>query len=232
MTATLVEYGTRVWKGDERTVAEARQRYSEDSHKNLLSYAGALYSFRRDPKNAQALLRLTARLLRHQEELVASMADDFYGSWFIDRADMLTTYYEWISRQDVLAEIIQQMVHQEALRLCVDALPAASVYKESGARAHSYFLLLLTHASLQFDTYGIGWNLDTVRQQAPIFVKDPNQRARIFIKLGMLLRKAHVLNRRSDWFAGLYWGIRGCLVRGVPRNVRLKGLAALLGVRS
>jgi hypothetical protein len=216
-------FGARVWGGDSTTVAEARRLYTQDPDEWLIRYAVALYSFRAKPRFAEELLWLRPPLLkRAQQVLEAAMRGDLALS-LANKVDVLSTHLAWMSRQDGLGGSKRREVRAVALRLCEEA---TSLIVNVPPGHHTLALIRLTHAELLFEddeeTAGRSYLNGVARKARGI--TDANQRARVMRKLGALLR------RHGRFWRGILWGARACLVRGVPMAVRLKSVAALLGV--
>lgn len=216
-----------IWQGDPERVIEARRRYEEDPEKELIPYASALYSFRHLSSCVETLIELQPEISLRGLKLASTDFDRVDRPEFANRADTLSTICVWLSDQLVIPVETKEGLRVLALRLCDTGLHAVYPWSRTAWYSHTYYLLNLTWASLNLSDEYSGVRLDRVAIEAPMHVKDANQKARIFIKLGALFRKR---NCGNDWRRGLYWGIRGCLVWGVPLNVRAKGLAALLGV--
>jgi len=230
-------YRRRMWRGDPLTVAEARRAYRLDPAKGLIPYARALYSFRHKPKCAKGLVELRSELAPYAERYLAHVSamrgaqrlrmPDGERHALADTADVLSTHLEWISRQPTVPRAgplsgtrllaLAEGACEEGIRLCL--------VDSELARGHTYCLLRLTEAMIR------------MRQKRPLVdealasamwgadgLSDPNQKARVCRKVGLILRK------RGRSGESLWWGIKACLIPGSTRAVRLKSLAALCGI--
>lgn len=214
MTTT---YGERVWAGDPSTVVEARARYDEDQATGLIPLAGALYSFRFKKELAEELLSLLPQLLVYARSLLAVRKESEEQA---DLADVLSTWFEWMSRCGELTRGERVVVLGVAQSVCARGLSIP------GSRLHTWCLLRLTYARLLYSEKNIPFTRRYLVGTSSFAraIEDANQRARVYRKLGLLFRLAGMP------FSGIYWGVRACLVFGVPMQVRAKSAAALLGI--
>lgn len=221
------EWSRRVWGGDPTTVAEARKEYERNpkNAKQLIRYAVALYSFRQHERFAKELLMLRPWLL-HRAHLgleTAILAKSDAALTVADEYDVLSTHLAWMSRQDGLEDSKRREIRAVALRLCEEV---TSLIVNVPPGHHTLPLIRLTHAELLFEdgeeTAGRS-HLNGVARRARD-ITDANQRARVMRKLGALLR------RNDRFWRGVLWGVRACLVRGIPMAVRMKSVAALIGI--
>lgn len=220
------EYARRIWAGDRATVAEARERYRLDRERYLIPFAVVLYSFRTDEQCARELLELRGALLLRARRMLQIGADRLVSPReYANRADVLSTYLEWMGRRGELSREQQA----EVLDLAYDVAFRGQVWAyEPEVEDHTRGLLLLTIARIGLtrrDWRMAEESLARVARMATS-VTDANQRVRIYRKLGLLN------TRYGRLFRGLYWGIRACVVPGVPMAVRLKSVAAIIGVDS
>jgi hypothetical protein len=214
------EYGNRVWAGDPATVAEARIKYDAHPIGQLLPFAVALYSFRTNKKFADELLWLRSELVTNATNFMRTPAAQEYQ----DRADVLSTYFEWMSRQSALSANQRSELHELADQVCEYGIRCASGGRNRGE--HTWYLLHLTAARLLINEKNYKEARDMLNRltlDAPT-IKDANQRARVYRKLGFLYRMC------MNPLSGFYWSIKACFVSGVPMAVRVKSAAALLGV--
>lgn len=217
-------YSKRIWAGDPETVAEARAKYASDPEQ-LVPFAVALYSFRRNKIFAKELLSLRPRLIAYAKDYTKVPFNSDSSKVRADKLDVLSTYFEWMIRRPELSGQERTVLYLLALSLCVDGVRLAS---ESPLTDHTWSLLRLTQARLYIYRRKFGLARDCLDDVAESVeeISDLNQKTRVCRKLGLLYRKSHLF-----WF-GIYWGIRACTIPGVPRAVRIKSIAALLGVDS
>lgn len=215
--------GDQIWYGQPRVVEDTRELYRQDQKNNLLQHAVALYSFRNYVLYGKELRDLYPMLFNAGVAYI----NDVGGKEFVpgvsgklaDKGDVLSTHLEWLSRREDIAVIERRNLARLAEQVVKAALPHVH-------QVHTGSLLRLTLAQIhinrkEFDrAHSV---LISVAEGAPL-VKDKKQRVRVYAKLGVLLGHARHLR------ASLYWGIRACLVTGVPMAVRLKALAALLNI--
>lgn len=221
--ADIINFNRRVWRGDASAVPEAREAYAQRPDQAFIKLLVTLYSFRADPRFAEELLLHRSKLLERAKK---EIDQNFTGASVLERAnlaDMLSTYLEWMSRQPQLSPDERQESHLAASEVY---LASIALTDELEWKHHTWSLLKLTGARLDLNENNRSsatWNLRRVAQRAPE-IEDNNQRARVYAKLGFLLRK-------SGWYRlGFYWGVRACVVPRIPFNVRKKALSALLGI--
>jgi hypothetical protein len=213
-------YTNRVWKGDSTTVNEARDAYQKDAKSGLIPYAVALYSFRANFRFASELLGLRFELLERAATVTVPDALSADQLQFADQADVLSTYFEWMSRRPELRE------EAAGLRMQARALIIRALSMTHDPTHHTFYLLALTAVRILL-TEGrflnarqeLIWMASHAHQ-----IKDANQRARVYRKMGMLSRACGLGS--SGWI----WGMRACFVPGAPLNVRAKSVAALFGI--
>ena len=226
-------FGDRVWAGDNTTVAEALERFvhAQDERKEILPCASVLYSFRQKPNAAIGLLALRRLLLEYQDFLVSQDSDSYLGSSYLDRADMLSTYFTWMGARKELTWSQQKRILHHALVISDTArVEAQSLIGTE--KAHTYYLLMLTCASLQINRGSATELLRIIDLHVSNEPRlDPRQRVRIYAKLGLLMREDAVPTNVGYWLRGARWGIRAVFVPNVPANVRMKALAALVGIQ-
>jgi len=219
------EYGKRVWAGDPKTVAEARTKYQADPEGQLIPFAVALYSFRMNEKFAKELLELRQPLMvRAQEFGQIPQKKLLPHQEHMNLLDVLSTYLEWMSRRKVLSPSERKRLLDTAYRTATYGATLAT--HQFKASEHVWELLTLTAARTligQQNYRGAVRLLNDVVEFAPS-IADANQRTRVYRKLGLLYRM------RFRFVRGFYWGIRACVVPGVPLAVRAKSVAALLGI--
>lgn len=216
-------YEKRVWAGDSSTVMEALEDYERDPKKGLLPFAVALYSARRNPALAKKLVTLRPGLLAAATEYLSTMPSRFSSSSFGNEGDVLSTYLEWLSRRPEFSQNKEAKTetYQMACRVFSYAADYAKWYPQDTESNHPRCLLELTMARLHL-TGGDRKNaLERLKRvEEKMHVPDPNQRVRVYRKLGMLYRMA------GKWLPGVRYGLKALFVPGVPRDVRLKSLAA------
>ena len=214
----------RVWQGDPSAVAVAREQYKDNPQTGLIPYAIALYSFRRDTKYAVELMKLR-RDLRFRAAALTNPALTPRGTRIAETADVLSTHLEWISRQTALGDVDRRQAHEAAIDACMYGIEFA---RSASSTDHTLPLLHLTAARLCLNDLRTDHALEHLRYAQSIAargnISDPRQLVRVYTKLGLLYRKA------DERVGGVVWGMRAIAVRGVPFNVRLKALAALLGI--
>lgn len=223
-----------IWRGDQKKIVEAREKFlTGNTEIELLPYACALYSFRKIPQCREDLLQLRELLLQSAPKLCSPGADSYYGSHWLDRMDMLSTYFAWMSEYTSLPWTKRQKVREQAISISGSILPGflEEYYTSGDPHMHSYYLILLTYVSLQPNSpnarMALGHVVRGVRD-----VQDRRQRVRIYAKLGVQLRVQAKRYGWKYWVHGAGWGIRACLVPFVPLNVWMKAVASLLGVKA
>lgn len=205
----MTSLASRIWAGDRNAIDEARARYYADPHTQLIPFARALYSFR-TRAGAAAEFRGLRKKLRERADSI--LGGDSEEQDIADAADMLSTWFAWFGE------------HAFAIRIAEFGLRYTKRTSDQGGN-HSWCLLKLTIADVH-------WRQGDVRRMKKCLddvlfhqkVEDPNQRARVYRKLGMLCRK---VGRRTT---GFQCALRACVVRGIPLNVRLKSAGALFGI--
>lgn len=219
------DFGQRVWSGDESTVPEARRKYRDDPDHQLIHYAMVLYSFRANEEHREELLSLRLALMSFAKKFVEDPLE-----WSLSKehearlADVLSTYLEWMSRRQELSSSEQSNLRRLAWDVYRIGARHDDILEETGD--HTLDLLELTAARLFIDDgeYNFAYaRLEDISWHAHK-ITDPNQRARVYAKLGLLYGKCNRL------IEGLYWGIRACLVSGIPASARLKSVAALFDI--
>jgi hypothetical protein len=233
--ATAADYSARVWKGDQTTVKEARDAYLNDPKKGLIPYAVALYSFRQQKKFAEELIGIRYQLISYAESNMLNHYSTKHMDVCVElaqQADILSTHLEWISRQEHSPLLFQpeqrEYVWANASRLFYFGIKKA---EDAKMEDHTLPLLYLTGARL-FLTSGkfrsvpraIEFLEEAEDKMALGKIPDPNQRARVYRKLGFLFRQC------GETEAGLFWGVKALLIPGATMNTRAKSLAAFFGV--
>lgn len=218
------EYGKRVWSGDRTTVAEAKAKYESDPEGELIPLAVVLYSFRDKKHCANELLALRPQIIEYAINYAKKPHNDDAPKTQADKADVLATHLEWMSRRSELSIEEQQETAYEARRMCQHGIHVLHVAREKPG--HTLCLLWLTFARLCINEkqFSRAREYLTEVETSVVYIADANQQARVCRKLGFLYRKCH------SFFHGLDWGIGACLVPKTPWAVRLKSIAALLGV--
>lgn len=214
----------RIWAGDKSVTIEALERYRKDPEKGLIPYAVALYSFRMDETYARELLTLREALIAHVGHELQHPDTVFpHHERVADRADVLSTHLEWMARRVELANGERLSTHRAAAAICAHGLKVAAGLPTSH---HTWSLLKLTSARLYLSAGDFRRAIGEVVAAGKYAhrIRDPNQRVRVYAKLGLLWRKCH--RPRT----GVLWGVRALFVRGVPVAVRKKAFAALLGI--
>jgi hypothetical protein len=217
-------FGNRVWRGDPKTVAEARANFEKDPKEHLIRFAVALYSFRRKRRFAQELGGLLSTLMREAQEMLGAPCHEPDTIRFADKADVLSTHLEWISRYVSLPKHEREEIYALVSKLCSEGVSA--VFPHGTRGAHTRRLLTLTKVRVliaQRERY-LAWTFLRGELLDIHEVEDPRQRARVYAKAGLLCRK---LGRHA---VGLSLGLRACTVSRVPLNVRGKATVALAGI--
>ena len=222
MTNKKRSFKERVWAGDKRTVAEARNRYLADPEDALIGLASVLYSFRYKKRYARELQGLEIEIIRKaSEEIGPASVDSRFAKQEIAKLDMLATYLVWLSRRSPDPETcleVASLIGKRGLELTVHAARMGIDV------VHSHCLIELTMAQiaiLRGDIVEAGRRLDCPFRNV-IRITDSNQKARVYRKLGLLHRK---IGRRR---IGFECGFRA--FSGVPFAVKVKSFAALLGI--
>lgn len=207
-------------------VARAQEAWEADpSDRNLLELAVACYSFRSSRRYASMLLSLRGSLrdLAYREMGAAGRSEDVLKR--ANQADMLATYFEWMSRQESLPVRQREQLSELAGMVCEWCLSWFRAFSLGSRGYHTYALLKLTEARILLekgDCVGVLKGLKVVSRIAPS-IDDANQRARVYRKLGFLWRK------NGRWFRGFWWGVRAIFVSG-PLAVKIKSFVALVGI--
>jgi hypothetical protein len=233
MKSSKKTHGWRVWHGYASAIAEAEARYLKDPEGELVEYATTLYSFRNRKWCKEALIGLAPKLFAYAKKFLAGELG-FTGKAEKDKADVLSTWMEWMSRQDFSAQ-----EQRNFFKMALDMYDyGASLYdcssKEPWGDA-SWCLLELTGARLKLaqgprEKGALHGCLGEIRRNMK-GIKDANQRVRVYAKLGMLYRSSYTV---TYLIKGWYWGIRAPLVRpwlgkDAPTLwVRLKACVALV----
>ncbi|MBX9907052.1 hypothetical protein K2X96_04125 [Patescibacteria group bacterium] len=222
-------FNLRVWNGDQATVSEARRAYADDqTDANLLRFASTLYSFRVERNLALELVLHRIELLTYA---ITNMQDGEkappYDNEMAQNADLLSTIFEWMSWHKDTPEHEREDLHNAAVGVCLYGLLRANPMLADGSTSHTWCLLMLTHSQLLItneDTLHAANKLWEVSQTAA-YVRDPNQRSRVYRKLGTLYRQLS-----GRWIRGVHWHLYACFMRDIPLGVRVKNFAALLGI--
>lgn len=217
-------FGNRVWKGDRRTVAEARKDFERAPKEHLLKFAVALYSFRTKRKYADELLGLLSLLMQEAERLIQAPHYEPDAMRFADRADVLSTHLEWIARFASLTKDERSEIRTLVSKLCSKGVSATLPHDYGSGHTRRLLTLTKTRVLVEQGYRQLAWiflrgELDDIAR-----VADPRQRARVYAKAGLLCRK---LGRHR---VGFSLGLRACAVSRVPLRSRVKGLSALVGV--
>jgi hypothetical protein len=223
----LKNYGLRVWGGDTTTVAEARAQYFGDSQGHLMTYAVALFSFRYIPQFAREMELIHLSLVGRANALLELASVEENPLERANDVETLSSHLEYLSHRRRL-EIRRGLLLGKAVALCELGLKICSEHPLPESGLHTPLLLKLMRFKLYLLTRErsrsyVRRRLTEVIDRAPD-VPDPNQRARVYRKIGMVSRKA--------WapFQAHYWGVTACCVPGIPLAVRLKSFAALAGI--
>lgn len=219
------QYGKRICAGDPKTVAEARAKYQADPEGQLIPFAIALYSFRMNETFAKELLELRHLLMIRAQEF-GQIPQKYLLPYqeHLNLLDVLSTYIEWMSRRKELPASERDELLDIAYRTATYGATLAT--HQFKVEEHVWELLTLTAARTLISQrrYREAVRLlNSIVEFAPR-IADANQRTRVYRKLGLLYRVRFRLIR------GFYWGIRACVVPGVPLAVRAKSVAALLGI--
>lgn len=207
----------RIWRGDSSAVREALQQYGEDG--DVLKIASILYSFR--------------YLREYQDELRKLLSSLNHEAWVIlketpepqteverlalaDRIETLTSILIYLGQRPATDAGLLALVNARAL------IPKGlRLHKRSGHHTRAFLLLHCVSMDLNKECRD-----ETLREaiRTARRVVDPNQRARVYRKIGLYL---------GDRFPcrGLMWSIKACFVPGSTLAVRLKSLVALAGLR-
>jgi len=209
----------RIWAGDETAVEEARTRYQADPEGQFIPWVSTLYSYR-------GRLGYTAELLLLKEEILAwSEPERLYNHSIsryqaADRADVLSTVLEWMPG----APHIRDRYLDAASALISAAL---RWLKYDAAGNHTLLLLILTHASIHMRRG------DTLAAQDCLLraaidagsIATPNQRARVYRKLGALYLRLAQMTGRVRWMPiSVIYLVRALCVWSIPWDVRRKTL--------
>jgi hypothetical protein len=215
----------RVWAGDRRSVAKARARFvRDDPQEQLIPYATTLYSFRYDRRCANELISHYHELYARAERETMRPYGPDNAREVANRADTLSTHLEWMSRQASFPRERRQGAQMMAEMLCTYGAQCVARHHYQFQGHHTPYLLKLTAARIDLGKGNLGNAsriLEEVIRDDPTRISDPNQRVRVYRKLGLLLRKRGARDR---------WGIRALLVPEVPLANRLKSAAALLDI--
>ncbi|CAN5127498.1 hypothetical protein BH11PAT3_BH11PAT3_2460 [soil metagenome] len=219
---------SRIWSGDSTAVAEARANYKEDREKGLIPYASTLYSFRNNKKFALVLFGFQSELRRRAEREMSVEASGLTDEERAGLADVLTTIFEWMIRRFTHDEFESSGFREnwQQFPFLITQLSEWGMKHAIKTNAyHSFCLLKCTQARLYFERDEAEIAEAAVNDAAidSYCIKDPNQKVRVYAKVGFLYR---ILGVRME---GYRFGFKALLVQGVPMNVRLKGLALLLG---
>ena len=210
----------RIWSGDPGVVSKVRARYKADAKTGLVPYACALYSFRLHKPFARELVGLGDELVSYAVELCDTKRIS-NPQEVVDKADCLSTYLEWIARQQDVEAALRLQLLRTSFTTATFGLFVGEEFHAS-VSAHSRIFIRMTLAKLCMVT---GETIHAEQMLCEIakniVVKDPNQRARCYAKLGMLYRE--VGKRRK----GFFWGVRALRTPDITHFVRLKCLAAL-----
>jgi len=216
----------KIWRGDMTAIDEARSEFEADPDRNLLQYASTLYSFRYRRACLQELYLITPKLLNravmHQATMVAVR-----GPQSFVEADVLATVLGWLSRR-LRDRTDRKRASRLAYNVCSTALNALPDFRDAEQQhlAHTALLLRLTHAELTL--------ADAERDHSQMYelvdmcvwwtryVHDPDQKARILRKAGVLFR------RMGHWRKSFGPGLRACVVTDSSRFTQLKSVAALV----
>lgn len=223
--AETQSHSARVWKGDEMTVVEAREQYKEDPDKGLLPYAVALYSFRHKKQYAKELVGLADELVNQIYHEVSELNKNTDYNYIHRYADTVSTHLEWISRQRGIGLTQWHTIRSMAFNLNQRGIYIARIANDE-QNGHTLPLLYLTQARLQLSIGAVGPASKCIAQaiESSREISDPNQRARVYRKIGMLCRMTDMpLN-------GVVWGVKSIFVPGSTLAVRAKSVAALFGL--
>ena len=215
MEKTIAE---RMWFGDSTAIEDRRKQY-ESGELDVIIWASTLYSFRYLRKHKKELeddiLPLliqtsTFRFTKHPRTRTIALAN---------KADIISTILTWAIQQEKNPEYSNHLHLSEWItwygleimkyRYCI----------------HTNILLNLTRAELFIINHSnnqaytkINTCLNLVTE-----VNDPNQKARIYRKCSLLLRKLGLYHK------SIVPGVKACFVPNSARGVRLKSFMALTG---
>jgi hypothetical protein len=227
------DLGSRMWEGDPTSVSDAYNWFRSHPLTGLNVYAVALYSNRGKKENKEKLIRLRRKL---SNELLRRY-------WMLRRnecsaVDILSpvetfgTHLEWISRQNMPGELLSfepQSILNDLEEILEGVQPGVADIHDP-ERTHDAYLfeLLRTRVLLrQKKQHGARAILDWVASFPQGGMVNVKQRVRVLAKLGFLYRLVGV-PFGPLWWRGIMWGVSAVRIRGVPRNVRIKALVALL----
>lgn len=206
---------------------EAFRRYKLDPRTGLVRYASVLYSFRHRKAARHQLVRLKEALFERTccelDTTIETLSNES-ALKAADRADCLSTYLEWFSRQPEMSK--ERFVLRGAAET-IFTFGCEVILKHSAAfkgREHTWCLLMLTGATFWIargNYKSVLSELEKIAAQAHK-VSDPKQRARVYRKLGMRYRQA------KQPLTGLVWGVRAIFVPHIPLAVRAKSVIALI----
>lgn len=211
-----LSFNDRIWIGDSRTVAEARDAFRNGS-KTLLEFLSVLYSFRYRRRYANELWDYRGGCYKLGQNFPGSDPSKIGLPELANQADVLSSLLLWYRSQaaDYSWRYSRQakVVAEAGLMFCTADTPR-----------HTRALLRLTLAEISLSSRMRMQALDcidTAAEAAPL-IEDVNQKARVYRKIGLLLRTA------GEWREGMRWGVSACRLPGIARGVAIKNYAALL----
>ncbi|HEY0010741.1 MAG TPA: hypothetical protein VGB97_02395 [Candidatus Paceibacterota bacterium] len=224
-------FGERVWGGDQTTVDEARATYEHDPDRQLIPYASVLYSFRNKRVGATSLERLCPDLQERAKGLllITGNVSDKQGT--ADDMDTIATHLAWLSYRQAFSFPERLALRKLAWEVAEKGYAVAAKLTHPFQK-HTPLLLLLTQAELLMGEklYAPAMGLLAGVAKAAKHASDPNQKARVYRKLGMLYRKASLpYGMPSRMYYGFWLILRAACLRGIPLNNRLKSMAAFVG---
>jgi hypothetical protein len=215
----------RIWAGDRTAVIEVANRYFADPAGQLVPLASTLYSFRQRPECAAELVVLRPDLVARAERIaLGPRGGDPVAE--ANEADVVSTVLAWMARCVKMDETDRRHAIRAAKDACREGLNRLFALREHvRPGGHTELLLEVTLARLLIAEGNPKAALAKVRAIATLAprIADPNQRARVYRSVGILLRS------QLRFFRGVGWGIRAALVPGSSGSVRLKSLAAFVG---
>jgi hypothetical protein len=213
----------RIWEGDQSVIEEAWKRFDENPEKELLPFASVLYSFRSREHARWYLIGIRDILLKRAKSLVAKIVDagELEAQQCADEADVLSTVLLWLSEKKSVPHVERTHILNAVLQTSTWGV---QLMFKGTISFHTQCLLHLTLAQARiadrqrFDPGSLSF-VEMLQEK----IDNPNQRARVLRKLGMIYRS------QARYLGGLRWGIRACLVPGSTRAVRMKSVVALVG---
>lgn len=142
---------------------------------------------------------------------------------FLDSVQTLAVILTWMSRHVPFKAWVRANLRKQAKELVALGIVARPLEQNGSATTSLLFLTAAQIAVTEKETKLADEHLIQAWGYSRT-ITDPNQRARVFRKLGMLYRKI------GHYGTGLGFGIRALFVPGSTLAVRTKSAAALMGI--